>query len=342
MATVVIPRPTREAASRRISPVRVWAAIGAVLVTLELVVLGTWVTGPNFRRVPVGADQPPEWMRVSLTAMQLGGAVAAAGVIWYLLLRPLIFERRLTVNGALVIAGILAAPWDGLSAYGHHWVNWNSYFLNRGSPLSEVPGVDSAHGPGYGQVLPFFNVAAYVIALPLFGAFGAWVMRRAKQRFPRLKAVGLIGICVLAIMVVETALEMVLAPSGVYTLAGSQWPMFFADHYYRITAPQMVHIGLLFTVPAVLTYFVSDSGETVVERGAQSIAGTRRRALTRGAALVGAVHLAILLTYHLPMMIYGMHSSAYPDDVQQRSYFLGNMCGQHPVLAPGAVPCRAP
>lgn len=342
MATWVTARPACEATSRRVSPVHVWAAIGAVLVTLELIVLAKWVTGPNFQRVPVGADQPPQWMRFTLTTMQVAGGAAAVAVIWFLLLRPLLRERTLTSYGILVIAGILAAPWDGLSSYGHHWVNWNSYFLNRGSPLSEVPGVDSAHGPGYGQVLPFFNVAAYVIALPLFGAFGAWVMRRAKQRFPRLKAVGLIGVCVLAIMVVETALEVVLAPSGVYTLAGSQWPMFFADHYYRITLPQMVHIGLLFTVPAVLLYFVSERGETVVERGAQSIAGTRRRALTRGAALVGAVHLGILLTYHLPMMIYGMHSSAYPDDVHQRSYLLGNMCGHQAAPAPGAVPCRAP
>jgi hypothetical protein len=281
------------------------------------------MTGPEFQRVPVGADQPPEWMRVALTTMQVAGALAAVAMVWLLLLRPLIRERRLTLNGMLVIAAVLAAPWDGLSSYDQHWVNWNSYLANRGSPLSAVPGVNSPHGPGYGQVLPFFNVAAYVIALPLFGAFGSWVMRRAKRRFPRLTAAGLLGVCLLAIMVVETASEMVLAPSGVYTLAGSQWPIFFADHYYRLTVPQMVHIAMLFTLPAALTYFGGPTGETVVEEGAQSIRGPRRRAVTRVAAVVGAVHLGILLTYHLPMMFYGSHADEYPADVKQRSYFLG-------------------
>ncbi len=152
-------------------------------------------------------------------------------------------------------------------------------------------------------------------------------------------------VCVAAMMVLETSVELVLAPLGFYSLAGGPWPVFNGDHYYSIPALEMLHGAMFFTVPAVLKYFVNDVGETLAERGAQAIPGTKRQAGTRAVAVIGAIHLGFLLTYHLPVMAYAVNSREYPEDVKQRSYFLGNACGESldiacpgphtPILRPG-------
>jgi hypothetical protein len=108
---------------------------------------------------------------------------------------------------------------------------------------------------------------------------------------------------------------------------------------------EVVHGGMFFTVPGVLKYFVNDVGETIAERGSQTIPGTGKRAVMRAVAVIGAIHVGFLATYHIPVMAYGVNSSEYPDDVKQRSYFLGNTCGESldiacpgpnvPVLRPG-------
>lgn len=347
MTSTLTHRPLSGAARRPLSPIHVWAAIGGTLLVLEIAALTRWVTGPNFQEIPVGADQPPEWMRIALDTTQIAVVAIAVVVAWRLLFRPLVRERRLTLNGTFVIAGFLAAPWDGLSAWPNQWFNYNSYLFNKGSVLSAVPGVVSPNSDGVGQAWPCFALGAYVILVPALGALGCLVMRNAKRRFPTMRAPGLIAICLVVIIVLETTLEAAfLAPLGAYSLAGGPWPIINGDHYYTIPFLEILHGGMFFTVPAVLKYYVNDHGETVAERGAQTIPGTKRQAAARAVAVIGAIHLGFLLTYHLPVMGWAMNSREYPDDVKQRSYFLGNACGESlniacpgpdtPILRPGA------
>jgi hypothetical protein len=324
----------------------VWASIGAILIVLELTAVTAWVVGPNFQEVPTGPDQPPHWMRVTLDSIQIVGIVAAAFVAWFLLFRPLIREHRLTLNGTFVIAGVLASFWDGLSAAPQQWFNYNSYLFNRGSVLSSVPGVLSPNSDGAGQSWPFFAIPAYIILVPSLGALGAFIMRRTKRQFPGLNAVGLIAAAAATLMAMEFVIEaFLLSPLGVYSLAGAPGPAVFGDTFHRMPLMEVVHGGMFFTVPGVLKYFVNDVGETIAERGSQTIPGTGKRAVMRAVAVIGAIHVGFLATYHIPVMAYGVNSSEYPDDVKQRSYFLGNTCGESldiacpgpnvPVLRPG-------
>lgn len=136
--------PVTASTARPLTPVRVWATIGTILVALELATIVRWVSGSEFTAVKVGPDRPPHWMRLVLDVGQIAAVVVALGVIYVLLVRPWVRERRVTLNGLLVIGGILASFWDGLSSYPQHWFNYNSYLFNRGSVLSAVPGVRTA------------------------------------------------------------------------------------------------------------------------------------------------------------------------------------------------------
>src|SRR5689334_9421651 len=99
MTSTLSHRPPAAPAQRTLAPIYVWAAIGATLLLLEIAALTRWVTGPNFQEIPVGADQPPEWMRIALDTLQIGVVAIAVVVAWRLLVRPLVRERRLTLNG---------------------------------------------------------------------------------------------------------------------------------------------------------------------------------------------------------------------------------------------------
>ena len=337
--------PAKRAPGTR--PVHVWATIGAALIAAELVVLGRWVSGPNFERIPVGVDQPPAWMQTTLDVLQVVVAVVAAVVAWTLLVRPLIRERTVTLNGLFVIAGLLAAPWDGLSGAAQHWLHYNSYLVNRGSVISELPGALSPNTPGVGQAWPFMGFGAYIILIPLTGALGAGLMKRVRRRVPSVRSTTLVAICVVAMGAFDAAIELVLLPLGVYQLNGGPWQLINGDRYYGYPLVELLHASLFFSVPAVIKFFVDDKGETFAERGAHAVRGaTARTTGLRGLAVIGAVHLGLLCTFHVPVMFYAVNSREYSDDVKTRSYFLGNTCGEEidracpgpdtPVLRPGS------
>jgi hypothetical protein len=116
-ATTTGRRRSPIAAVRSTPAVVFWAALGAVLLTVELFYLGKWVTGPNFTPVDSGPDTPPEWMRVALIAGQVLFVGGALIFIYRLLVLPWLRERRVTTDGLLVIAALLASPFDMFSNY---------------------------------------------------------------------------------------------------------------------------------------------------------------------------------------------------------------------------------
>ena len=153
-------------------------------------------------------------------------------------------------------------------------------------------------------------------------------------------------ICILSLMAFEAVLEWILQPLGVYSLAGGPWPLLNANSYTSYPFVEFFHGGLFFSVPGIVAYFVNDHGETFAERGASSIrAGWRRNAI-RVLAVTGALHACFILVYHVPVSLVALHSREYPNDVKERSYFLGNTCGKAvnracpgpstPILRPGA------
>jgi hypothetical protein len=73
--------------------------------TFEAVVLIRWVSGPYyFARVKPGPTRPPGWMKPVMDLWQIAGLLGAAFCLYWFVLRPWRRERRLTVDGLLVLA----------------------------------------------------------------------------------------------------------------------------------------------------------------------------------------------------------------------------------------------
>lgn len=314
---------------RALSPIHVFAILGGAILVANLLIVLTWVTGPTFERVPAGSELPPEWMRAVLNVTQIVLPAAALVVMYRCIVRPWRRDRVVTLDGSLCLAGLVVSIWDGASSAMQPWFGYNSYLLNYGNPLGEVPGWLSLNEPGHALAWSFPVIPAlYVVVFPVVGRFGSWVLRSIEGRFPALHPTGVLALCVAVMVVAELLFEgVIFLPLGFWTYAGGHEPALFAGHYFQLPVNELLHVTIIFTAVAYLAHHVNDHGETVVERGASRLPGSPAViAGSRVLAMVAALHVITFASYHLPQVVWGLNSPTWIDDVRDRSYFL-NQCG---------------
>lgn len=324
--------PSRQTSSpaRATRPRVYWfAALGAAILVVNVALLTGWVTGPDFARVPQGADQPPTFMRIALDVGQILLPLIVVGLLYLWVVRPWLRERRITYDGLLCLAALAVSMWDCASIYVVPWFSYNSHLLNFGNPLSALPGWTSANEPGTSiawsfPVLPAF----YAISFPLIGIMGCALLRATKRRFPGINGVGLLSVCVAGMVVFELLLEgLVFLPLGYWSLAGGGWPILSGGHYYQLPVNDFLHVTACMIALVFLRYSVNDRGQSVLERGADQIAGSPIKvALVRFCAVVAGLHVIVFALYHVPNAIWSVSSREWPKDVTDRSYFQ-NQCG---------------
>ena len=304
--------------------------MGAVILTFMAYVLIDWVSGPFFKTVPVGPTPVPMFMKVAIIFFEAASIPVALGLIYWFAVRPLIKERRLPLDGMLVLAFYTLWFQDPLSAYGGHWFTYNSWALNYGSWVHSVPGWLSNGKPGAMLVEPILiipGVYGYVFVITMF--LGAWVMRRAKARWPRIGTVGLIGVCFVAMVAFDIVLEgVIFMPLGIWEYPGGRGPSIFPGTYHAFPINEIVTVSATFTAVACLRYFRNDRGQTLVERGSERLRmSTGKQTVVRALAVLAGVHVALFVTYTVPNTWIGMHSKEWQQDLLDRSYFTDGLCG---------------
>ena len=127
-------------AQSKVKPVTIWATAGGALLALELYVWISWITGPYFKQVPMGAADPPMYMKVPLIANAVGAWVGLPIAVWWFIIRPWRRERRFTLDGMLMVSMGLMFFQDPLLNYLNTWCTYNLFMPNRGSWSSNIPG----------------------------------------------------------------------------------------------------------------------------------------------------------------------------------------------------------
>ena len=269
-------------------------------------------------------------MKVILISWQAIGVPVALGLIYWFLVRPWRRERRITFDGLLCLSAFMVVWQDPLSSYFNHWYTYNSYLVNFGSWVKEVPGWMSYSEPGRMDVEPIIWTPFLYVYLFFGGAvFGCWVMRKACERWPRMGSMGLILFALLAGMLVDFVAEgLLIMPAGVYTYAGGHLAI-FPEAYHKFPLTETVTVGAIIAGLAALRFFKDDRGYTVVERGVEKLkVGEGGRSAVRFLAIFGITNVLVLACYNIPNSIIGAHSTAWPKDLQQRSYLTDYLCGQ--------------
>ena len=200
----------------KIKPVQIWAAIGGALLVLYLYVWIRWITGPYFEPVPTGPNDPPMYMKVPLIANAVMAWVGLPFAVWWFIIRPWRRERRITLDGMLMVSMGLIFFQDPLLNYFNTWCTYNTWMPNRGSWSSNIPGWVSPEMPGHQVVEPLLtNVPGYSYRKFTDGRIvGCWVMRKAKARWPHLSNMRLIGVTFAFNFLLDFVMEGLIYPAN--------------------------------------------------------------------------------------------------------------------------------
>jgi hypothetical protein len=256
----------------------------------------------------------------------VGGALLA---IWFLLIRPWRRTGRMTIDGMFVIA--FFQLWSFQDAFCNYTVaqfQWNAVFVNVGSWYSWVPGWMSPRAHFLAEPILFCGglyiwlFATGVIALN-------WVMRKAKQRWPRIGKVGLVLIAMGTAGFLDFVFEVAWLRQGLYSYGAHVNALtLFPSKQYAFPIYEAVLWGITWGALASLRYFKNDKGQMQVERGLDTVkTSNKRKQLLRFFAVLGAVNMSMLLFYNIPYQFFGLEANSIPKSVTSKSYMTSGVCG---------------
>ncbi len=316
--------------SDSVRPVTIWATIGGALLALQLYVWIRWITGPYFERVPGGVSDPPMYMKIPLMANAIGALILLPVAIWWFIIRPWMRERRITLDGMLLVSMGLMFFQDPFLNYFNTWCTYNTWLFNRGSWSPYVPGWVSPDSPGRQVAEPLLtNTPGYAIVLLLIIG-GCWIMRKIKAKWPGISNLRLILVTYAIGILFDFVMEaLVMLPIGFYTYPGAIRAVSFnAGTYYQWPIYEGLMWGGVMTALCCLRYFTDDRGRTIAERGLDRVrGGFATQQIVRFLAVFAAVSACFFLIYNVPAQWFGMHSDPWPADHLKRSYFNGGTCG---------------
>jgi hypothetical protein len=315
----------------KVKPIQLWAVLGGAILAFQLYVWIRWISGPNFERVPPGPSDPPTYMKAILVTWTVVIIVGLPISLYYFIVRPWRRERRITLDGMLLVACGLLFFQDPLLNYFNTWSTYNTWMWNRGSWVQDIPGWQSYGEPGRMMAEPILmNAPGYSFGVLLCTMFGCWVMRKAKERWPNISNLGLIGVVAVWAFVFDFVIEgLFLMPMGLFTYPGAiQSLSINAGTYYQWPLYEGLMWGGVQAGLCCLRFFTDDRGRTLVERGLDRVrGGFVRQQLARFLAIVAACSALFFVFYNLPVQWFAMHAEPWPDDLLKRSYFLMGICG---------------
>ena len=331
MATTV-REPTTVALGdeRRLAPVVVWAGVGAGFVLMFAYTMSRWLFSGTVKRVPSGPSKQADWQLAVLHGIEVTVVVTFVLTVYFVTIRPWRRSGRPTSLGLLVIAGVFGIWQDQGFSYFKVAMLYNTNFLQWGSWFTYIPGWMSERVPPQ-PLLWIWPCWAFYFA---FGAIlGNQVMRRTKERFPRIGTFGLLLTVWIFFLVFEIIVESLWLRTTAYAYPAAWGPVLFKGHYYQLPLLMPLVFSVSWAAWGPLFYFRDDKGYTLVERGIDTVRATPlQKVVLRTLALCAAVNL----TYLGFNVVYGIavaHGGAWPEDVVKRSYLTGGLCGPGTNLA---------
>lgn len=313
--------PARRRNGRR--PIIYWAIAGAFVAGLQLYVYGAWIATGKTVGVDAGATPLPLFMKIPGYFWTIVGLPALVATIYLVLVRPWRRERKVTLDGALLI-GMLSMYWqDALCNYFAPFLVYNAGLPHVGVWYSEIPGWQTPFGGRTIEpLLAIFPMYGWLMLPGIVVVCG--LMRKIKARWPDISTLRLLAITLVATCIADIILEpCLMLPTGLWIYPGAVRELsVFPGKYYQFPIYEFL-FPLLMVVFGALRYFVNDRGHTVVERGVETLkVGRSARTGVRVLAIVGAVNILTIVLYNGPMLAIATHwGDPWPDDVLKRSYF---------------------
>jgi hypothetical protein len=290
--------------------------------------VAAWALAGEPHRVLPGPTPLPGWMKIALDIQQWGLFAGMLALIWFKALRPRMRTGSFTFDGLMVLSFALLWWSDPLYNYFTPGFNYNAYFVNLGSWVGHVPGWMSPHPENIPQPLLWLP-GVYTCAFFLMVLIVNVIFRKTRERYPSISALSMLFIAFLPMAVVGTLWEAAFMMMGSHQYGSSiRWMALNPGHYYEFPVYQGITASLLYTTWGALRFFRDDQGRSFAERGIDRLnVSNSAKGWVRFFAVSGAITVIFFAFYHLPNALIALRGDAWPQDVQERSYFTSGVCG---------------
>jgi hypothetical protein len=312
----------------RTLPIAWWGAIGAGFLAFAAYLILKWLISGQAHRVPSGATPLPDWMKIALSVQQWGLAAAALALIYFKAIRPRLRAGRFSFDGLMILSFGLMWWSDPMYNYFQLGFNYNAWFVNLGSWVGGIPGWMSPHPDRTPQPLIWLP-AVYICAFFAMVLIANLIIRRLYAWRPRLSIPSVWLITFIPMMVAGTLWEATFMRLGSHSYAGAIRGLALnPGKFYEFPVYQGITASILYTTWGAMRFYRDDQGRSFAERGIDKLrVGARAQGWLRFFAISGAVTTIFFLGYHLPNALFSLEGGAWPQSVQQRSYFTSGLCG---------------
>lgn len=328
-STTLSGRTTEESITpKRTRMVSWWAGTGLAFLAFAAYLIISWIVAGEPARVPPGPTPLPGWMKVCLEIQQWGLFAGMLALIWFKAVRPRLRTGTVPFDGLMVISFALMWWSDPFYNYFTPGFNYNAYFINLGSWVGHAPGWMSPNPTQIAQPLIWLP-GVYTCAFFLMVVIVNWIFRTLRRRWPAISPASMWLLAFVPMMIVGTFWEATFMMMGSHSYASTIHGFSLnPGRYYEFPIYQGITASLLYTTWGAMRFFRDDRGRSFAERGIDQInASAAVKGLMRFLAVSGAITGIFFAFYHLPNAVIALRGDAWPQDVQQRSYFVTKLCG---------------
>lgn len=298
-ATGVPARSTRVASSNGLASG--WAILGAAWIIFIIYGVVRWIISGKVGPVPIqGPDHYATWRLVGLRALEISSVLFVVLMVRQYVVRPWRRERRLGIEGMLMIGGTLGFFIDPVINIFHYTFAWNQYAVNIGTWAPIFPGRSNEVGP-YAEGL-LWAFPQYIMMSAGAALAGYWIVTRLRRRFPGIGLVPALAVVFLAHFVGDLIIENIFLVFQVYAFPRTFSALtLFPGQLNQFPLYESVFVGAQ-AVPLTLLMLSareSDDGLSFVERGAENFSA-RYQIYVRCGALIGFTMVVYAFGYFLP------------------------------------------
>jgi hypothetical protein len=307
-----------------VSPPRRQVPAPVILAVIGVLVAGyalwTWAAWLGSGPTQVAATRDPDaaswWVARGYEAIM---AVTVLAVSFYVV-RQCLRQRRLVFDAIFIIAGFFMLFWDPMVNWMQPNFMYSSQWFNLNTWVAQAPGVVNPTAGLMPQ--PVFIMFIYPFGLLGFSIILNHGMRVVQRRVPQISVVALLAFGYAYGLFLGFCLEAPIFLSNLWGLPGAPASFSLFANGQRYAWAEYLTTGIVFTTLAAVRYFRNDKGQTIAERGLESLAPPARTATSVFATIaMFAMAMWALLLVQIPA---GLHASPYPTDYP--AHLINGLC----------------
>jgi hypothetical protein len=315
--------------------VKLFAALGALILLVYAHTLWKWVASPDFKPAPTGADPIPNLTLDIVRGLEAFFIVASLLFFWLLVVKPWRRDGKISWDGTLMLAMLTLWVQDPICNYFNFTFMYNAYFFNMGSWTMSLPGWQAPRQGNLPEPI-FFMGGIYLWVTIMNVLYFGWIMRKLRVWLPKLSMLGHLPIAFIGLILIDMSTDVPGPMFGIYAYAaapalGTLW----AGTPQQLPMYTVLAMSCHYMVIGLLRLYRNDRGESWAERGLSELKVSNRvKPWLRYLALVGFCNICYFCIYFMPYNWFALQADTMP---KYPSYMRVDICGKG---TPYACPSR--